>query len=128
MARQNSIVATAQLHDRPVVLELLPRAAYEAAYTAVVGTIGFAFETQYGTHALGSDRRVPFYTRPNTLAYLPVGCDVYSRSSGGGEYLHIRLPDWTPAKARQINDVLAPQAIWAAHAIRRALLTAPEGG
>jgi AraC family transcriptional regulator len=123
---RDSIVTTAQLHNRPAGVELLPRSAYETAYTAAVGTIGFAFETQRGLHALGSDRRVPFYTRPNTLAYLPVGCDVYSQSSGGGEYLHIRLPDWTPANARQINDVLAPQAIWAAHAIRCALLTAPD--
>ena len=35
---------------------LLPRAAYEAAYTACQTVIGFAFESQSGSHAFASDR------------------------------------------------------------------------
>jgi hypothetical protein len=47
----------------------------------------FAFESQAGTHAFATDRITDFRTRPNSLAYVPKGCDVVSRSPEGGEYL-----------------------------------------
>ena len=115
-------MAKAELYGQPVDVELLPRSLYEATYTANAGIIGFAFETQGGTHALGSDRRVPFYNSPHTLAYVPAGCDVYSRSIAGGEYLHIRAGAWSPPGARQVNGLLIPKAIAAARIIRSALL------
>src|SRR5580704_256348 len=47
--------------------ELLPRHAYQAAYTPDAPVIGFAFDGQAGIHAFASDRRVRFRTKPNTL-------------------------------------------------------------
>ncbi|GGF27909.1 hypothetical protein GCM10011611_37370 [Aliidongia dinghuensis] len=111
------------LHDARV--ELLPAAPYDVGYTPEVPVIGFAFETQAGSHAFASDRVTPFRTRPNSLAYVPPGCDVLSRSGTGGEYLTIRLrsgaeePD---ARSGHFNDHVDPVAIEAARRLRRLLL------
>jgi AraC family transcriptional regulator len=102
--------------------DLLPRARYEAAYVAPCGLIGFAFESQFGCHSFGSDRRVPFRTRPNSLAFTPAGCDVYSRSNTGGEYLLLEVGDWHLTGLRQFNDASSSQAYEVATAIRRHLL------
>src|SRR5215470_16457188 len=75
------------------VVELLPRMPYDVSYTPAGPVIGFAFEVQAGTHRFGSDRRTPFRTRPNSLSYIPAGCDVASCSDSGGEYLIVRSPD-----------------------------------
>jgi AraC family transcriptional regulator len=106
-------------------VELLPRAAYEAAYTAGHAVIGFAFDSQSGTHAFASDRRIAFRTRPNSLAYVPAGCDVYSQSCEGGEYLTLAVsPDADGVgPMRRFNDRVDPAAIEAARALRRLLLT-----
>jgi len=55
------------------VAELLPRNAYQAAYTPEAPIIGFAFESQVGVHAFGTDRRAAFRAKPNGLAYVPAG-------------------------------------------------------
>src|ERR1700687_5561179 len=107
---------------------LLPRAPYEAAYVAPCGLIGFAFESQSGFHSFGSDRRTPYRTRPNSLAFIPAGCDVYSQSDCGGEYLLIRAGDWTPPALRRFNDVMLPSAVQAAAQIRRQMLINPTVG
>ena len=103
--------------------ELLPRRAYCASYTAEAPVIGFAFDAQSGVHAFGSDRRIDFHTRPNGLAYVPQGCDVYSRSEVGGEYLRIA---WRPSRDerrhQRFSDVIDPVAVDAAYRLRRALL------
>src|SRR5262245_27320654 len=78
-----------RLTNRSWSVELLSRQAYCASYMAEMPIVGFAFEAQNGVHAFGSDRRVDFNARPNGLAYVPPGCDVYSRSDVGGEYLRI---------------------------------------
>lgn len=70
-------------------LELLPRAAYEVEFVAATASIGLTLESQTGQHALGTDRHGEFYTPVNTVSYLPKGCDVYSRSESGGEYLKL---------------------------------------
>jgi AraC family transcriptional regulator len=101
---------------------LLPRTPYEARYTAPCGIIGFAFESQSGTHSFGSDRRTPFRARPNSLSYIPPGCDVYSRSLEGGEYLLIRTGHWQFPEAARFNDLLVPGALAAACQIRCMLL------
>lgn len=105
-------------------IELLPRAAYEAAYTAGHAVIGFAFESQSGMHAFAGDRSVAFRTRPNSLAFVPAGCDVYSQSNKGGEYLTVAvMPDAGNAAAeRRFSDLIDPAAIEAAQALRRLLL------
>ncbi|MGB0696293.1 MAG: helix-turn-helix transcriptional regulator [Rhodospirillaceae bacterium] len=68
-------------------LELLPASGYEAHYRPAHGVIGFGFDAQRGVHAFGSDRRRPYLAPPNQLSWVPGGCDVFSRSDSGGEYL-----------------------------------------
>jgi len=109
--------------------ELLPRTPYEAAYAAQLPVIGLAFDGQAGVHAFGSDRKADFRAKPNGLAYVPAGCDVYSRSTHGGEYLKITLAccreeSWP--SSRRFSDVIDPLAIDAARQLRRQLL-APDG-
>ena len=104
--------------------ELLPRKPYEAAYAAHLPVIGFAFDGQTGVHAFGSDRKTDFQAMANGLAYVPAGCDVYSQSTHGGEYLTITLTcahgELWPS-SRRFSDVIDPLAIDAA----RQLLSAP---
>jgi AraC family transcriptional regulator len=101
--------------------ELLPRNPYQTAYTPEVSIIGFAFEAQVGVHAFGSDRRVAFRAKPNGLAYVPAGCDVYSTSGHGGEYLKIALagsPSDLYKCPRRFSDLIDAIAISAAHDLR----------
>jgi AraC family transcriptional regulator len=105
--------------------ELLPSSPYQVAYTPDLPIIGFAFEGQVGVHAFASDRRAAFRARPNGLAYVPAGCDVYSQSKHGGEYLKVTFErqhgepwPWT----RRFSDVIDPVAIDAAQRLRRQLL------
>src|ERR1700733_6528298 len=105
--------------------ELLPRTAYCAAFTPGLPSIGFAFDGQTGVHAFASDRRSDFRARPNSLAYVPPGCDVYSQSDHGGEYLKVPFapePDAPWLNARRFNDVIDAAAIDAAQRLRRELL------
>src|SRR3954464_15975110 len=87
------IVLKLRRFERPDswTVELLPRAGYEARYTPAAPVIGFAFESQTGIHAFGSDRRSAYRARPNGLAFVPSGCDVFSSSESGGEYLKVTL-------------------------------------
>ncbi len=107
-------------------VKLLPRRAYDAHYVADTAIIGFAFETQSGTHAFASSRRSSFKTRPNSLAYVSRGCDVASTSTIGGEYLTVALPtDDCPnlPAERRFNDFVSPAAIGVAQVLRAALLS-----
>ena len=106
-------------------VELLPRLPYDVAYTPEAAVIGFAFEPQAGTHAFATDRTTDFRTRPNSLAYVPKGCDVVSRSHEGGEYLTLKTSLALPAGRsieRRFNDFIDPAAIKAAQDLRRLLL------
>jgi AraC family transcriptional regulator len=106
-------------------VELLPRGAYDTAFTSDTAIIGFAFESQTGIHAFATDRRTDFRARPNGLAYVPLGCDVYSRSCQGGEYLKVAaVQDETGAELgnHRFSDVTDPAATHAAHRIRALLL------
>ena len=105
--------------------ELLPRSPYQATYTAGTPIVGFAFDGQAGVHAFGSDRKLDFRAKPNGLAFVPAGCDVYSQSDHGGEYLKItfsqaRSEHWTSAP--RFSDVIDAAAIDAAQRLRRELL------
>jgi AraC family transcriptional regulator len=112
-----------ELRTAPV---LLPRQPYDVHYTSDEAQIGFAFEAQEGWHALGSDRRTPFRARPNSLAFVPAGCDVASRSETGGEYLTIKvfgghdcLPD------RPVNNLEPAGTLAVAMAFRNRMIMAP---
>jgi len=124
---------TAELNDKLIrelavgsfQITLLPRRSYEASYRSDKATIGFAFESQAGVHAFASDRVKPFRTKPNSLAFVPSGCEVFSSSTKGGEYLLVTSHDDSKTdglEPRQFNDVIDPAAIAAAHNIRSALL------
>ncbi|WP_236182842.1 MULTISPECIES: helix-turn-helix transcriptional regulator [Pseudomonas] len=104
-------------------IELLPGAAYSARYVATQSAIGFAFDSQRGLHAIGTDRIRPFDAMPNGLAFVPVGCDVLSESPVGGEYLRlIRTKGVALAGDRPFNNRIDPQAILLAQRMRSALL------
>jgi AraC family transcriptional regulator len=107
-------------------VELLPKNGYEARYCAGAPVIGFAFDSQVGIHAFGTDRRTGYRARPNGLAFVPAGCDVYSSSETGGEYLKITMGASTAAPwawRRRFSDTIDPRAITAAAALRRRLLS-----
>ena len=105
-------------------IELLPAAAYEAAYTPGAPVIGFAFEAQAGTHAFASDRKRPFQAKPNHLSFVPAGCDVYSQSARGGEYLRIFLEGGTADDGckERFSNIVDARAIPIAEQLRRVLL------
>ncbi|CAM2146236.1 AraC family transcriptional regulator [Pararobbsia alpina] len=103
-------------------LALLPRQAYLARYVADGPLVGFAFDSQQGFHAFASDRVLPFRAYPNGLAFVPTGCDVYSCSEQGGEYLAVRGASEI-AGAAPFSDRIDPRAIALAHRIRQLLLS-----
>lgn len=109
----------------PWAIELLPGCAYATRYVASQSAIGFAFDSQRGLHAIGSDRVQPFEAMPNGLAFVPVGCDVLSESPHGGEYLRVIRTDAMALPGTQpFNNRIDRQAIALAHRMRGALLQA----
>ncbi len=106
-------------------IELLPAAGYRASYTPPHPVIGFGFDAQSGVHAFASSRRSAFYARPNHLSWVPAGCDIYSQSDKGGEYLKITLYQIVPRCHRaehRFSNVIDPIAIGAAHRLRSDLI------
>ncbi|MBO1536966.1 AraC family transcriptional regulator [Pseudomonas sp. OA65] len=109
----------------PWAIELLPGCAYATRYVATQSAIGFAFDSQRGLHAIGSDRVRPFDALPNGLAFVPVGCDVFSESPAGGEYLRVvRIDGMELPGTHAFNNRIDPQAIALALRMRSALLRA----
>lgn len=109
----------------PWAIELLPAARYETRYIATQAAIGFAFDSQRGRHAIGSDRIRPFVATPNGLAFIPPGCDVFSESPEGGEYLRLIRTDGTLLAGDHVfNNRIDQQAIALAQRMRGALLRA----
>lgn len=104
--------------------ELLPRQSYEARYMANQPVLGFAYESQEGIHALSSDRILPFRARPNALAYIPEGYEVYSRSQSGGEYLLVTGFDPVDGGDAPFMGRIDPLASAAAREVRRLFLSA----
>ena len=102
-------------------LALLPRQAYLARYVAEGPVVGFAFDSQQGFHAFASDRVLPFRAYPNGLAFVPTGCDVYSCSGRGGEYLSVRGASGNEG-TEPFSDRIDSEAIALAHRIRQQLL------
>ncbi len=110
-------------------VELLPAACYEASFSPSHGVLGFAFEAQSGTHAFASDRRTAFSAWPNHVSWVPPGCEVFSSSAKGGEYLCIAYEEpRSELPARRLGDLIDREAVAAAHALRRQLLGEPGGG
>jgi AraC family transcriptional regulator len=109
----------------PWAIELLPRCAYTTRYVSTQSAIGFAFDSQRGLHAIGSDRVQPFTAIPNGLAFVPAGCDVLSESAQGGEYLRVIRTDGIGfGNDRPFNNRIDQQATQLASRMRSALLQA----
>jgi AraC family transcriptional regulator len=109
----------------PWAIELLPGCAYATRYVATQAGIGFAFDSQRGLHAIGSDRVHPFDAMPNGLAFVPAGCDVLSESPTGGEYLRVMRTDGVALVGdRAFNNRIDQQATVLARRMRAALLHA----
>jgi len=105
--------------------QLLPGAPYQTAYRSAHSSVGYAFAHQTGVHAIGSDKRVDFRAAPNSIAYVPKGCDVYSESNRGGEYLTIWQVNEVEPNIQIIHhfrNIIEPAAVSAAHSLRRALI------
>jgi AraC family transcriptional regulator len=114
-----------RIETGPWTIELLPGSAYATRYVPTQAAIGFAFDSQRGLHAIGSDRVLPFTAVPNGLAFVPAGCDVLSESPQGGEYLRvIRTDGLALAGDRAFNNRIDPQATKLALRMRNALLQA----
>jgi AraC family transcriptional regulator len=77
---------------------VLPASPYRVSYVPAHHVIGFTFERQRGVDAFGSARRRPFDAEPWRLAFTPAGCDVFSTSDRGGEYLVISVAPETFAR------------------------------
>jgi AraC family transcriptional regulator len=117
-----------------VALRLLPRGAYSVRYTPSQPVAGFAFESQRGLHAFGSDRVRAFRAAAHGLAFTPAGCSVFSQAAEGGEYLTVsgdeeRLAalggndDARRLPHGQFTGRVHRESIRAAYALRRLLLS-----
>jgi AraC family transcriptional regulator len=101
------------------------------SYVPAHHVIGFTFERQRGVDAFGGARRRPFDAEPWRLAFTPAGCDVFSASDRGGEYLVLSVAPSTFARLapriatgelRQCNNMVDPLFTPLATALRRATL------
>jgi AraC family transcriptional regulator len=86
-------------HDgQGFALTVLPASPYEASYVPAHHVIGFTFEAQRGTDAFGGSRRRLFDAEPWRIAFTPAGCEVFSASDKGGEYLVLTVAQETFAR------------------------------
>jgi AraC family transcriptional regulator len=115
---------------------LLPAQPYEAAYVPDRHILGFTLERQEGVDAFGCDVRRPFRAEPWRLAFTPAGCDVFSTSHRGGEYLVLSVvPQFLDAKlttsrlgeAARFTSVMAPEFTSVALRLRRMILGGGTG-
>lgn len=82
---------------------VLPASPYEVRYSPAHHVIGFTFEGQRGIDAFGGSRRRLFEANPWRLAFTPAGCDVFSASDRGGEYLVLTVAPETLARLAPRN-------------------------
>jgi AraC family transcriptional regulator len=110
---------------------VLPALPYQVSYVPAHHVIGFTFERQRGVDAFASSRRRPFDAEPWRLAFTPAGCDVFSTSDRGGEYLVISVaaetfarlaPDITMGQLRQFTNLADALFTPLATDLRRAMM------
>jgi AraC family transcriptional regulator len=120
-----------QVLGRDFTVTLLPAARYEVSYVPAHHVIGFTFERQKGVDAFGSARRRLFDAEPWRLAFTPAGCDVFSASDEGGEYLVLSVAPETFARLapgiatsplQQFTNLADPLFTPSAAALRRVAL------
>lgn len=101
---------------------LLPRMQYSVEYTSEKPIMGFAFEAQYGTHAISSDRPTDFLAKSNSYAYTPVGVDVRSQSECGGEYLVVKINHSEDEASEYQRNQINQHVTRIAHNIRKLMI------
>ncbi len=108
---------------------VLPASPYEVRYVPAHHVIGFTFEGQRGVDAFGGAPRRPFDAEPWRLAFTPAGCDVFSASDRGGEYLVLSVapetfarlaPRIATGRLQQFTNVADPLFTSLATGLRRA--------
>ncbi|WP_298984817.1 AraC family transcriptional regulator [uncultured Roseibium sp.] len=102
--------------------KLLAPGPYDASYVAAGDSIGFAFDAQTGSHAIGTDRTATFFRDPNTYAGVPKGCDVRSCSLTGGEYLLVSGPQIAVCAKHYRSNIRAHRTRALAEQLRRWML------
>src|SRR5262249_33577731 len=116
---------------RGIAVKVLRASPYEVSYSPAHHVIGFTFEGQRGTDAFGGSRRRLFEAEPWRLAFTPAGCDVFSTSDRGGEYLVLTLapeilarlaPGNASAPLAQFTHVADPPFTPLAVGLRRAAM------
>jgi AraC family transcriptional regulator len=125
-------------HDGPgFAVTVLPASPYEARYLPAHHVIGFTFERQSGVDAFGGSRRRLFDAEPWRLAFTPAGCDVFSTSNKGGEYLVLTVapasfarlaPGIASGRLAQITNVADPLFTPLAIGLRRATILGAATG
>jgi AraC family transcriptional regulator len=110
---------------------VLPASPYQVSYVPVHHVIGFTFERQQGVDAFGGTRRRSFDAEPWKLAFTPAGCDVFSASDRGGEYLVLSIapetftrlaPPIAASDLHQFTNVADPSFTPLAIGLRRAAM------
>jgi AraC family transcriptional regulator len=108
---------------------VLPASPYQVSYVPAHHVIGFTFEGQRGVDAFGGARRRPFDAEPWRLAFTPAGCDVFSASDRGGEYLVLSVapeifarlaPGIPTGRLQQFTNLADPLFTSLATGLRRA--------
>lgn len=110
-------------------VELYPSKTYSVSFTPKSHIVGFAFDTQYGVHAIGSDKQENFRRQANSFAFIPMGCDVFSESEYGGEYLILNIaPELLSFIncTQPISQFITSKSIYIARDIRRQLMMGGE--
>ncbi|MBD2461135.1 helix-turn-helix transcriptional regulator [Oscillatoria sp. FACHB-1407] len=96
------------ISDR-VLIELCPKQPYSVRYRPDWHILGFALEGQTGHDSFDSDRVQEYHAHPNTFAFTPAGCETFSESKQGGDYLVFAVsPEFF---ALYLQDVAPHQSI-----------------
>ncbi len=106
-------------------IQLMPPGAYDVRYVASRYSIGVALDPQMGIHAIGTDRRQGFRTQVGAVGCIPSGCDVYSASDHGGEYLRLLARQDSGAE-REPKPAGSADLLALACDLRRALLVGAD--
>jgi AraC family transcriptional regulator len=110
---------------------VLPAARYRVSYVPAHHVIGYTFERQRGIDAFGGARRRLFDAEPWRLAFTPAGCEVFSASDRGGEYLAVSVapetfarlaPEIATGQLRQFTNSADPLFTSLAIGLRRAAM------
>jgi AraC family transcriptional regulator len=119
-------------HERTgFAVTVLPAAPYAVSYLPTRHVIGFTFEGQRGVDAFGGSRRRLFDAEPWRVAFTPAGCDVFSASDSGGEYLTLKVapetfarlaPETASGSLAQFTNVADPLFTRFAVGLRRAAM------